>query len=306
MGLLNTVLDTKFSKKKSYEDFVFSERNLAADESYPSKSLNLFCDFFGVKKALFLFYNPKEDLWLPATQTGIDITSSRRVRFNNKFLSSIFKTEGFNILTSPEDLQNFKPLLSIREFTGLKNITFMKHQDTAFLGINSPMIQNSLAVNEEVKTLTLILEKLSKIESSKKTAVPNDSSIIPFVSRYLSKHRDSAIFLIKLNFEDLISIISESGSESQDDKQISQDIFDTIYSMVNISGRILQIDLYTSLLLFSSYTLKKPQLLTTQIESTLKNYFNIQTDLPVIKHSSILYPDHGRDVELLLSKLDIL
>ncbi len=306
MGLLNTVLDTKDSKKKSYEDFVRSERDLSTDESYPLKSLNLFCDFVGLKKALFLSYNPKEDLWLPAAQTGIDITSSRRVRFNNKFLSSIFKTEGFNILTSPEDLQNFKPLLSIREFTGLKNITFMKHQDTAFLGINSPMIQKPRAVDEAIKTLRLILEKLSKIESSKKTAVSADSSIIPFVSRYLSKHRDSVIFLIKLNFEELISIISESGSESQEDKQISQDIFDTIYSMVNISGRLLQIDLYTSLLLFSSHTMKKPQILTTQIELTLKNYFNIQTDLPVIKHSYILYPEQGRDVDLLLSKLDIL
>jgi len=306
MGLLNTALDTKDSKKKSYEEFIISEGNLSTDETYPSESLNLFCNFFGIKKALFLLYNPKDDLWLPIVQNGIDVTSSRRVRFNNKFLSSVFKEEHFNALTSPEDLQNFKPLLSIREFSGLKNIVFVKQKETAFLSINSHMIEQSLFVKEEIKALTLILDKLSKLESIKKSAVPNDSSVIPFVSRYLSKHKDSVIFLIKLQYEDLISIISESGSENQEDKQISQDIFDTVFSMVNISGRILQIDFYTSLLLFSSNTLKNPQLLITQIESTLKNYFNIQSDLPVIKRSYILYPEHGRDAEVLLSKLDIL
>jgi len=306
MGLLNTVLDTKDSKKKSYEEFIISERNLSTDETYPSESLNLFCNFFGIKKALFLLYNPRDDLWLPVVQNGIDVTSSRRVRFNNKFLSSVFKEEHFNALTSPEDLQNFKPLLSIREFSGLKNIVFVKQKETAFLSINSHMIEQSLFVKEEIKALTLILDKLSKLESVKKSAVPNDSSVIPFVSRYLSKHKDSVIFLIKLQYEDLISIISESGSENQEDKQISQDIFDTVFSMVNISGRLLQIDFYTSLLLFSSNTLKNPQLLITQIESTLKNYFNIQSDLPVIKRSYILYPEHGRDTEVLLSKLDIL
>ncbi|RKX94152.1 MAG: hypothetical protein DRP59_01005 [Spirochaetes bacterium] len=306
MGLLNTALDTKDSKKKSYEEFIISEGNLSTDETYPSESLNLFCNFFGIKKALFLLYNPKDDLWLPVVQNGIDVTSSRRVRFNNKFLSSVFKEEHFNALTSPEDLQNFKPLLSIREFSGLKNIVFVKQKETAFLSINSHMIEQSLFVKEEIKALTLILDKLSKLESIKKSAVPNDSSVIPFVSRYLSKHKDSVIFLIKLQYEDLISIISESGSENQEDKQISQDIFDTVFSMVNISGRILQIDFYTSLLLFSSNTLKNPQLLITQIESTLKNYFNIQSDLPVIKRSYILYPEHGRDAEVLLSKLDIL
>ena len=306
MGLLNTALDTKDSKKKSYEEFIISEGNLSTDETYPSESLNLFCNFFGIKKALFLLYNPRDDLWLPVVQNGIDVTSSRRVRFNNKFLSSVFKEEHFNALTSPEDLQNFKPLLSIREFSGLKNIVFVKQKETAFLSINSHMIEQSLFVKEEIKALTLILDKLSKLESIKKSAVPNDSSVIPFVSRYLSKHKDSVIFLIKLQYEDLISIISESGSENQEDKQISQDIFDTVFSMVNISGRILQIDFYTSLLLFSSNTLKNPQLLITQIESTLKNYFNIQSDLPVIKRSYILYPEHGRDAEVLLSKLDIL
>ncbi len=306
MGLLNTVLDTKDSKKKSYEEFIISEGNLSTDETYPSESLNLFCNFFGIKKALFLLYNPRDDLWLPVVQNGIDVTSSRRVRFNNKFLSSVFKEEHFNALTSPEDLQNFKPLLSIREFSGLKNIVFVKQKETAFLSINSHMIEQSLFVKEEIKALTLILDKLSKLESVKKSAVPNDSSVIPFVSRYLSKHKDSVIFLIKLQYEDLISIISESGSENQEDKQISQDIFDTVFSMVNISGRLLQIDFYTSLLLFSSNTLKNPQLLITQIESTLKNYFNIQSDLPVIKRSYILYPEHGRDTEVLLSKLDIL
>ncbi len=305
MGLLDTVLDTKDSKKKSFKDFLQKESALKPGDTYPAEVLKLFSDFFGIKKCILLIYSKKEDLWLPVAQTGLDVTSGRRIRFNNNFVNSVFK-EGFNYLTSQNALQNFKHLLSIREYSTLENISFLHKESAAFLGLNSGISGDKTVNSDILEAISHILEKLSNNENRPKTSIPNDSSIILFTSQYLSKYSETVIFLIKLQYEELISFISESSPEKQDVNQVSQDIFDTVYSMVNISGRILQIDIYSSLLLFSSKSLRKPELLTTQIESTLKNYFNIQSDLPVIKSTFVSFPEDGMDAEALLTKLDIL
>ncbi len=299
MGLLDTVLVTKDIKKKSFNDFILKEKELSEDETYSSKALELISGFFGITKGVILVYHPKEGLWQPVSVTGIDITSTRRIRFNKNFMTSMFNP-GVNNIQDQEKLLKFKPFLSIREFSALNNISVYLLENTAFLTFNSHIS------GDIPRALEIILRKISAIDSSLKNFILKDSSIVLFVSQYLSRFSDSAIFLIKINYEELLSFISESAPESHEFQQLSQDIFDTVYSMINISGRILQIDAYSSLLLFSSKSLKTPELLIKQIAVTLKNYFNIHSDIPVIKSTFVSFPDDGREPEKLLLKLDIL
>ena len=76
--------------------------------------------------------------------------------------------------------------------------------------------------------------------------------------------------------------------------------------MVKFSGRLLQIDTYTSLLLYSSTSINNPQLLISQITNAIRHYYNIQADVPSITNTSLIYPDDGEDAETLLGKMHIL
>jgi len=104
----------------------------------------------------------------------------------------------------------------------------------------------------------------------------------------------------------MVSFIVDSFPEKQEDIQLAQDIFDIVYSMVNISGRLLHLEVYSALLLYSSEAVQNPKLLTAQITSMVKSYFNITSDLPTIEYSFATYPEEGKAIEDLLGKLNIL
>ncbi len=306
MGLLNTVLETQDHKKKSGNDFFLLESRLPENKEYPEENLKLLNNYFKLDKSIYLTYDAKTDMWFPLASSGFDVTSVRRMRFNQKFFSSAAEN-GFTIIEDKESLAKFKTYLSIREYSMLRKIDLLHKGNCAFLTLNSPLTPSSPSFNEYVKAVEFSLNKIKKIQFVNKDDNDRSSlSITLFVSQYIKKHKESHVYFIKLNYKEMVSFIIDSLSENQESIQLAQDIFDIVYSMVNISGRLLHLEAYSALLLFSSETIQNPKLLTTQITSMVKNYFNITSDLPSIEYSFVTYPEEGKTIEDLLGKLDIL
>ncbi len=306
MGLLNTVLETQGHKKKSGADFFLLESRLPEGEGYPEKSLKLLNDYFKLEKSIYLTYDAKTDMWFPLASAGLDVTSVRRMRFNQKFLSSAAEN-GFAIIEDEETLSKFRTYLSIREYSMLRKIDILHSGNYAFMSLNSPLKKSSPSFDEYTKAVEFSLNRVKEIQSHTKEDIDrNNLSITLFVSQYIKRHKDSHVYFIRLNYKELVSFIMDSLPEKQEGFQLAQDIFDIIYSMVNITGRLLHLEAYSALLLYSSEAVQNPKLLTTQITNMVKNYFNINSDLPSIEYSFVTYPEEGKTIEDLLGKLDIL
>ncbi len=313
MGLLDSVLVQQNKKKSSSSsgfkgkvaDFYAGENALSKNAAYPEAVLELLNLLFMIDKIIIMTYRLKTDTWIPFTASGLDITSTRRIRFNDTVFSSLFP-HSFSMLENPDQLSLFKPLLSIREFSMLTGIETIYPEKTSSRPKTALMIfnyRNSLSVKEE------LLFAVEKIDTVLDANIPSDDtsfSISLFVSQFLSKARGKKFYLFKLDCEEIIVFIQETLTEEFDKKQLVQDIFDTIYSMVKFSGRLLQIDTYTSLLLYSSTSINNPQLLISQITNAIRHYYNIQADVPSITNTSLIYPDDGEDAETLLGKMHIL
>ncbi len=315
MGLLDNVLVQQNNKKKSTPppsslkdksvDFYSAEQMLPEDTTYPEAVLDLLNRFFMIDKVLIMTYRFKTDTWIPFATSGLDITSARRIRFKGMAYSSLFP-HSFTILEDPAQLSLFKPLLSIREFSMLTRIETIYPESSSSQPTTSLMLFNNSTGSTFKKELLFAAGRIDTVLENNKISDDSSFSISLFVSQYLSKAKNKKFYLFKLDCEEIIMFIQETLTEDFEKRQLIQDIFDTIYSMVKISGRLLQIDTYTSLLLYSSTSIKNPQLIISQITNAIKHYYNIQTDVPSITSTSLIYPDDGEDSETLLRKMHIL
>ncbi len=314
MGLLDSVLVQQSGKKKSSPlsskfqnraaDFYSGESVLPEDLTYPDKVLTLLQKFLSIDKLLVVLYHAKSDVWLPLTAAGLDVTSTRRIRFNNHLFSSLFP-ESFSLLENSEQLAFFKPLLSMREFSMLEKIEVVYPKTTRNNPTTALIILNNDTTLNGIKELLFTVQKIDTILRENRSPEETTSSISPFVSQFLSKTGSRKTYLFKIDYEEIILFIQETLTEEFEKKQLTKDIFDTIYSMISASGRLLQIDNYSSLLLYSSTSIHNPKLLITQITNTIKNYYNIQTNVPSISDSFLTYPDDGEDADTLLRQLHI-
>lgn len=320
MGLLDNALDKKDNKKKSNDlsnsyrksvkVFFSEEKRLPVDETYSSSVQALINRCFNIKKSIMLIYNSRVDSWIPVSTSGIDITSARRLRFNNRFFSNNFNND-YSSIESSDELLKFKTFFSIREFSMLNKIEIFHRNDhehgnrAAFMILNGEILETSL-FSQLKQAVNIVLEKVPDLMEDSERTDSNRSTLNLFVSQYIQKHKDTRIFLFRLNYFDFISLIREILTEDVEENQLAQDIFDTVYSMINISGKLLQIDTYSALLLYSSRSIHNPKLLIAQITNAIKNFFNIKIDVPSISNSFVSYPEDGTVAEEFLNKLEIL
>jgi len=313
MGLLDTIIVKQSSKKKSEShrnsiektavSFIEKEKLLPIDMSYPSAVIALMNTYFNFTKIIILSYDYKNDVWAPDAFVGIDLTSSRRIRFPSQFFKTSFPHE-YSFYNQEEQISNFKPFFSIREFSMLKSIALFHSFSSD--SISALMILDTEISSQIIQIIPSIIAKIDTVLIHNIKSEENPFTLSLFVSQYLSKMKNKKVYLFKLQFKSMAVFIQETLTEFVDQKQLLQDIFETIYSMINFSGILLQIDSYSSLLLFSSNSIHDPKILIKQITSAIKGYYSIQTELPPVAEMYLTYPDDGQESRILLKKLHIL
>ncbi len=316
MGLLDNVLTKQKREKKSTAPsenisndasarFYDAEKELKRDLSYFFPVLNLARTFFDVEKLVVISYDRKADSWLPVSSCGMDVTSARRIRFSGKQFTALFP-KPYSRIEDSEQLSLFRELLSIREFSMLTRVEAFTLDNSSVKPKTALLLLNNRNTKDFHNEFLFIIQEIDTILKNNKSSHETSFSLSLFVSRFLSKAKADRVYLIKLDYEKICTFIQESLTEEFDETQLVQDIFDTIYSMVSLSGRLLKIDTYSSLLLYATDSIHNPQLLIAQISSSIKTYYNIQTDLPPISSMVLTYPEDGEDTDTLLRRMNIL
>ena len=300
----------------------FSARQFTAAVKTIEDGVELPARFFEIMSAhlhfstgALLLLDREAGVFAPWVSAGLDKTTTHRFRLSGEIIENFQSGLSQPLFYHDSELEPFRQYFSIRLFDQLETLIICPfYLDEKLFGIlliinsEEALDQNMMNALETVSSEGSSLLgssrflNLSGTTQHTEPVQPDEifARIDSSIELILSTNRK--LSLILLDLQNILSFLSEKNSHI-DIFRVQKDIFTILDSMVGGIGEVINLDNTRTLLLLSSKTAIKDQILINQIQLSLKSFFQHRDDFPLLQAKIRRIPEDGMEAKTLLENL---
>jgi len=317
MGLLDKALifDNRPPSRKTtgLSDIINALQSTTTGLDFPTALFTKIKDKLGIKKGALLLPE-EENVFVPWSETGLDQTTSRRIRIPQSIIENIRSWKDFNyLILKSSEIDIMRDYFSFREFSVTESI------------IISPLYSESILVSilfisegdilsktqaEQFESLNILSKEAGPILLKKRESMFNKMDDTPLednnkelaITQFIEQNVNGSFLLLSIKLNDFINFIMTKESNSISFR-IKKDIFRLVKKLISNKGVVVNSINNSILILLNGNRIEEAELFVHQIGLSLSFFYKINSNQFNPDFTIKKFPEDGSSADELVKSL---